>query len=101
MAVQTLDKVTAKPVKRDRKAEAARRAQKKVEPAKPENTRDFYADLKAGNPTAGFVASHGTWQNWTSNIQTPDGRRGIQETKLIPCACDLCQNAIKKNGWTF
>jgi hypothetical protein len=61
----------------------------------------FYEALEDGDATAGFVASHGTWQNWVSNIKTPDGPRGVHETKLVPCDCHLCKNAIKAKGWTF
>lgn len=108
MAVQTLDKVTAKPDKPPTRAQlrAAKNflahQKEEVKPEAPKaRTRDFYADHADGDLTAGFVASHGTWQNWTSNISTPGGRRGVQETRLVPCGCDLCKNAIEKKGWTF
>jgi hypothetical protein len=61
----------------------------------------YYGALEDGDPTAGFIASHGTWQNWVSNIKTPDGPRGVHETKLVPCDCDLCKRAIEEKGWTF
>lgn len=68
---------------------------------KGEEKGGFYAALEKGDSTAGFIASHGTWENWVSNIKTENGPRGVHETRMRPCDCRLCQEAIKDKGWTF